>query len=432
MSRRFAVIGGGISGIAAAYYLRCAGIDAEILEKSDRIGGRIGSCRLGDRWLDFGGKNIGRRYRRFREFTASLGDNPYEYFGINSSQVRDGKIVTFDSKRRWTSMVDMLRKCSKRDLLRFARMVLAIRRDEANGFLGSPWFDRIGDRFDDRPARSYFGDEFCRRILRPMTVRMNGAEPDEVFMGNLGSNIKMILDSYDQLSLGMKRVLDQFAEITAVRTGVSVQSLAPVEGGRVAVSYANGNGEVAPYVYDGVVVATTAHLTARIVAGASPALSELLGQVRYYPVALVLAKYRRPIFTPAMRALVFGEDEPLSNAGSYGVDDLDIVRYTFSGRSARALLDGRTGTEALLDLAEERLDRYVPVGRGDREAFIGQRFEHGLCAYTNHVGRFRTALQNELRALPGVWLAGDYLRGASIEACFHSAEDAANAIAGRE
>jgi len=431
VTHRFAVVGGGISGIAAAYYLRRIGIDAEILEKSERLGGRIGSCRLGDRWLDFGGKNIGRRYRRFREFTASLGDNPYEYFGINSSQVRDGRIVTFDSKRRWTSMFDILRHCSKRDLLRFARMALAIKRDEANGFLGSRYFDRVGERFDDRPARSYFGDEFCRRILRPMTVRMNGAEPDEVYLGNLGSNIKMVLDSYDQLSLGMKRVLDQFADTVTVRLGASVESLAPVDGGRVALSVSNGSGGPAQHVYDGVVLATTARLTARIVADAAPALSHLLADVRYYPVALVLAKYNRAVFTPAMRALVFDEDEPISNAGSYGVDDRDIVRYTFSGRAARTLLDGRTDTEALLDLAEERLNRYVPVSRNDREAFVGQRFEHGLCAYTDHIGRFRSGVQQELRALPGVYLAGDYLRGASIEACFHSAEGAASAIAGR-
>lgn len=424
MTRRFAVVGGGISGIAAAHYLRAAGIEAEILEQSGRIGGRVGSCRLGDRWLDVGGKNIGRRYRRFRAFTASLGDNPYEYFGINSSQVRDGKIVTFDSKRRWSSMIDMVRHCSKRDLFRFARMVLAIRRDEANGVLGSPYFDRLGERFDDRPARSYFGEEFCRRIIRPMTVRMNGAEPDEVYLGNLGSNIKMVLDSYDQLTLGMKRVLEQFAATANVRLGASVTSVAP-SGDKVAVCI-----DGAEQLYDGVIIATTAALTSRIIAGASPALSALLARVRYYPVALVLAKYKRPIFNPAMRALVFGEEEPVSNAGSYGVDDLDIVRYTFSGRAARPFLDGHTSTEELLDLAEERLDRYVPVKPADRETFTGQRFTHGLCAYTDHIGRFRSALQQELRKLPGIQLAGDYLRGASIEACFHSAADAVSWFSG--
>ena len=111
-----AIVGGGISGIAVSYLLRRRGIASELLEQSDSLGGRIGSCKLGERLLDFGGKNIGRRYRRFREFTAACGDNPYEYFGINFSQVRDGRIVTFDSRRRWSSLLELARRCSRRDL----------------------------------------------------------------------------------------------------------------------------------------------------------------------------------------------------------------------------------------------------------------------------------------------------------------------------
>lgn len=427
--RVVAVVGGGISGIAISYLLRRRGIGSEILEQSDRLGGRIGSCRLGERLLDFGGKNIGRRYRRFREFTAACGDNPYEYFGINSSQVRDGRIVTFDSRRRWASLLELARRCSRRDLFRFVRLCLAVRRDEENGYLGSSYFDALAERLDDPPAPRYFGDELCRRLVRPMSVRMNGAEPDEIYIGNFGSNLRMVLDSYDQLTLGMQRVLEQFERTATLRLGTRVESLA-MEAGRVAGLRVTGaTGVAEERRYDGVVLATPAAVSARIAAPAARRLAELLGSVRYFPVALILAEYARDIFTPRVRALVFDEDEPLSNAGSYGIHDLNIVRYTFSGRQARPYLCGEVDMEALLRLGEERLNRHIPVAGRERLRFVGRHFALGLCAYTRHYRRFASELRQELRALPGLYLCGDYLCGASIEACFRAAEQCAAAVA---
>ncbi len=427
--RVFAVVGGGVSGIAVSHLLRRQGIESEILEQSGTLGGRIGSCKLGERLLDLGGKNIGRRYRRFREFTACCGDNPYEYFGINSSQVRDGRIVTFDSKRRLRGFLELSRRCSRRDLFRFARMCLAVRRDEESGYLGSPYFDALANRLGDPPAGSYFGDELCRRIVRPMSVRMNGAEPDEVHVGNLGSNLRMVFDTYDQLKLGMGRVLEQFKRTATTRLGARVESLVVREGRVAGLLVAAGTGVAEERFYDGIVLATPAAVSARIAAPASPRLAELLASVRYHPVALILAEYARDVFAPEVRALVFDEEEPLSNAGSYGAHDLHIVRYTFSGRKARPYLSAGVDMEALLRLGEERLNRHIPVHRRERLRFVGRHYELGLCAYTPHYGRFAGALQRELATLPGLYLAGDYLSGASLEACFRAAEKCVAAIA---
>ncbi|MFQ5527229.1 MAG: protoporphyrinogen/coproporphyrinogen oxidase [Thermoanaerobaculia bacterium] len=426
--RTYAVVGGGVSGIAAAHYLQKAGLQVELLERGSQLGGRVGSCKLGDRWLDFGGKNIGRNYHLFREFTSALGDNPYEYFGINSSQVRDGRIVTFDSSRRWSTLLGLLRQCSPADLVRFARLCLRVKRHENNGYLGSPYFNALAERLDQRPAGEYFGAEFCRRLLRPMTVRMNGAEPDEVFMGNMGSNIRMILDSYDQLELGMSRVIDQFAATVKVRPGARVESLVMRNGRLSGLRIASANGGNEEREYAGVVLALRAPEAAPVLETHAAELAELLREVRYFPVALVLARYRREIFSPEVRALVFGDDEVLSNAGVYGIDDLDVVRYTFSGRAARALLADESDPEAWLGRGEEALNRYVPVNESERLGFVSQHWRRGLCAYTPYYPRFEARMRSSLAGLPGVFLTGDYIRGASIEACFRAAKECASKV----
>src|SRR5215471_20231090 len=39
------VVGGGFSGLATAYYLSCAGVPVEIVEKTDRLGGLIATLQ---------------------------------------------------------------------------------------------------------------------------------------------------------------------------------------------------------------------------------------------------------------------------------------------------------------------------------------------------------------------------------------------------
>src|SRR5687767_15685784 len=100
------VVGGGASGLAAAYFLEQQGLRSVIVERDGALGGRMGTVQLGDRSLDCGGKNIGRRYRLFRRFAASLGAHAFEYFGLNSSQVIDGRVKTFDGNARWRTMAE--------------------------------------------------------------------------------------------------------------------------------------------------------------------------------------------------------------------------------------------------------------------------------------------------------------------------------------
>ncbi|MFI5005150.1 MAG: NAD(P)-binding protein [Solirubrobacterales bacterium] len=124
---RGAIVGAGLSGLAAAWYLQGRGAETHVIERDGELGGRAGSGQLGERIMTLGGKNIGRGYTRIRAFTQSLGEYPYEHFGINSSRVIDGQVRTFDSGSRGRALRQL--RGPPRDLMRLGRLVLAVRRD---------------------------------------------------------------------------------------------------------------------------------------------------------------------------------------------------------------------------------------------------------------------------------------------------------------
>jgi oxygen-dependent protoporphyrinogen oxidase len=415
------VVGGGASGLAAAWFLEQRGLRAVIVERDSALGGRMGTVQLGDRSLDCGGKNIGRRYHLFREFAASHGSHPFEYFGLNSSQVVDGRVKTFEGKARWRTMADLARGVAPADVMRFGRLVWRVKRDESTGYLGSDYSRQLGQRYDDMPASRYFSPEFCRRILRPMCVRMNGAEPDEVFMGNLTSNVRMILDSYEQLAHGLRPLLAACRDRYDVCLNTATEGLL-VNGGRVdGVRIRRADGSVGELRGAGVIVATPAGIAASLVGAELPALAGRLRSIAYYPVSLVIAEYEKPVFTSQARAFVFDGDEAVSNAGAYGVNDLNLVRYTFSGRTARRLAADAADPEALLRLGEAALGRHASLAGNRRRRFVARTFSPGLCAYAPRHAEVMDGIRAELNTIAGLHLTGDYLQGASIEACFRAA-----------
>jgi oxygen-dependent protoporphyrinogen oxidase len=425
---RWIIVGGGASGLAAAFFLRQHGIESEIIERDGSIGGRMGTVDLGGRALDCGGKNIGRKYTLFRQFASSLGSHPLEYFGLNSSQVLNGKIQTFDAGSRWRSMLDLARGSSYRDMLRFTNLLLRVKADETKGYLGSSYSHLLGRRYDDMPLTRYFSPEFCRRIIRPMTVRMNGAEPDEVFMGNFTSNVRMLLDTYEQFKNGLSPLLDSFRDRYRVHLNTATEALL-VRAGRVTgVRVRDGQGNVSEMHGAGVILATPATVSAELTAAVAPCLAQQLRSITYYPVTLILAEYAQPVFTPAVRALVFDGDQALSNAGAYSVNELHVVRYTFSGRTSREYTRNGVDAETLVRMGEAALSRHIAFDPRSRRHFAARGFRQGLCAYTPHHATFLGRVEQERKKLAGLHLTGDYVQGVSIEACFRSASACINQI----
>jgi oxygen-dependent protoporphyrinogen oxidase len=258
---------------------------------------------------------------------------------------------------------------------------------------------------------------------------MNGAEPDEIYMGNLTSNVRMLLDTYDQFTHGLGPLLGAVLARYDVRLNTATEEVL-VNGGRATgVRVRCADGKTADLHGAGVILATPANIAAALTEPILPGLTRQLRSIAYYPVTLVIAEYEQPIFSSTLRAFVFDGHEAVSNAGAYGVNDLHLVRYTFSGRTFRRCTSEFTDADTLLRVGETALAKYIPVDPRRRRRFVVKRFSPGLCAYAPYHARFIDGVNHELEKVADLHLTGDYMQGASIEACFRSAAACARQLA---
>lgn len=422
MGKKIAVVGSGISGVATAYYLSKMGYKPEILEAESESGGRIKSLRLGERMIDIGGKNIGKKYSFFRSFAEDIGGYSYEFFGINSSVIQNNELKTIDSQKRMGTMLNLVQLVGVKSFLKFARLALIVKRKEENGFLGSEYFNQLSKKLDKFAVSEYFSPNFNENFLRPITIRMNGSEPQEYYMGNLGTNIRMITDTFDQLECGMHNLLNDFEKRILIKhnhraTGVILEGEKVIG---VDVEHLN---ETKTLLYDGVMLATPALATSKIINGMDSKLSQILSGVTYNPVTIAIAMYDRNIFTSKIRAIVFDKNYALSNAGCYGINDLNIIRYTLSGKEAQKWITAETDPNQVVEYAEETLNQYVTVSKDWRTDFVYKHIPHGLCAYSRYHHKRLEQLKDCLGEYQGLGLSGDYLKGASLEACFRAAKE---------
>jgi len=414
-----AVIGAGASGIAAAYYLRKRGYEVVMFECLPSIGGRMATAELGGRKIAIGGKNIGRDTELFREFVRDHGNASFEDHGMGIVRQVGGRLLPLPPK----SFIDLWHTavaCGVRDLAKFSAYYRLLRRANGkNDFLGNDDFVDVAEKSDHRPLTSYFGKKFNDYFLRLLTVRTSGAEPDSCYLGNLcaslgtGASRGMEQLANDGLADTM-RAFEDSNEIEILKN-VFVTSVVERRG---KYSVLAGEGLAATSrEFDAVIVAVPASAAGPMLVDIWPDATRAFNKMTYNPTAIAVVKYSEPVFGASFRGIAFSPEERLFNASAYGMNDLDIVRYTFSGRAAMASINGHTEPEVLVTYAEGLLSQYCKHVSSTRQTYAYRYFEQGHCSYAPYHHRVVNEIQGQLAA-HAIEVTGDYIKGSSIEACF--------------
>lgn len=458
------VVGGGISGLAAAHRLIeiAPGTSVRVLEAGERPGGVLRTVRRDGFLIDEsadsfltaapGALDLCRRLgiedqliptdpNHRRAFVASRG---------KLAPIPDGLMIMSPSRLLPLATTPILGPLGK------LRMVM------------EPFVGRgpEGDESLEAFAVRRFGRQAFERLIQPLLGGMYTGDPAKLSLlatmprfreveRTRGSLIRAALADrrkrrsagvgsgaryglFVGLREGMASLVDALTDKLppgAVRCGAKVKKLSRTPDGRWRLELAGPRGE--SIEADGVAVATPARAAGRLVAGVDGELAARLERIGSTSCAVVSLAYRRE--QVAHRLDGFGFVVPRVERMRVLSGSFSSIK--FSGRAAegcvlfRAFLGGVFQPE-LLGLADEEL---AATASGELSKLLGIQgepvFSH-LSRWVDVMPQYEVGhldlvaeIEDRVARVPGLELAGNAYRGVGVPQCVHAGERAAERLA---
>jgi protoporphyrinogen/coproporphyrinogen III oxidase len=457
---KLVVVGGGITGLAAAYraseLARARGIALELtlVEARERLGGTIATERTGGFLVEAGPDSF-------------LSEKPWALALCRRLGVEDRLARTDDRYRKvFVWRAGRLHPLPEGwELLAPTRLAPFL----ASGLFSWPGklrmaLDLVLPRgvADDESlgafVRRRLGREALERVAQPLVAGIYTADPDDLSLGATLPRFAELERRERSIILGLWRASRRAPQagtsgarwslFVTFRDGMEELVVALAERlppgavllkHRVAGLERRGAGwrvataEGADLEADRVVVATEAHAAARILRYVDPALATLLAEIPYASSATVTLGYRRAEVPHPLDG--FGFVVPRTDGRALLACTFASVKYPGRAPAGDVLLRGFVGgalDEAVLELDDAALVARV---RDELRHAIGVTAEPVLARvvrwpkampqyHVGHLARVET-IERLVAALHGLDLAGGAYRGVGIADCVRSGEAAA-------
>jgi len=442
------VIGGGISGLSAAYDLTRAGADCTILEKQPRPGGVIETRVADGCTLECGPDSFLAAKPAALALIKELGLEG-DVIGSNDHQRttyiwKHGKLVALPEG----VMMIVPSRVMPMARSRLLSWPTKIR-------MGLEYFRRPGESRDRSVAdfvTDHFGKETLDYLAEPLLSGVYGGDPARMSVASVlprflemeakyGSLVRAVLASQAKAPAGprgplfrtLKGGLGSLVAALALRVSVSHTNVETIE--RVASGFrvrADGHWIEA----DRVIAACPAWAASSLVAGLDGRLAELLGGIEYSSSLTLSLIYRAADFDG--RRAGFGflvpkiERERLAACTFVGTkfsyrvpDDRIVLRCFFGGIGDAGILD--ISDDELVAVAREELRRMLGLTAAPVSQVIA-RWPRSMAQYgLGHVQRVQE-IRQRVAAIPGLHVAGNAYEGIGIPDCIQMGRAAAKAI----
>lgn len=464
MGPRVAVIGGGISGLAAANRLRelDSTTDVILLEAGSRLGGVLETTERDGFLLEAAADNFLTQPAAAVDLCQRL-DLSEELLGTHPQ--RRQALVVYRGQLQ-PIPAGFLVMAPSRIWPVLASPILSLR---GKLRLGLEYFLPRGSVLsDDESLASFvcrrFGREVFERLVQPLVGGIYTADADRLSMESTLPRFRQMEREYGSLlraALLRPRTEGsdscsgaRYGQFAALRSGMSslVQALAarlpsravqlqspvmeiePLDeaGWRLAI----GGSEPRQLDVDAVIVAVPAHRAAKVLHRVAEPLSQRLKTISYATCAVVSLGYRREQIAHSLNAAGFVvplAEQRLILSCSFASqkyagrapEDAVLLRVFIGGACQSHLL--QLPRSQLMDLAEHEVRDLLQI-RGDpvlRHIVLQQR---AMPQY--HVGHaaIAAAVEQDLSPFPTLALAGNALRGVGVPACIASGEAAAKRV----
>lgn len=429
------IVGGGLAGMAAAMELVRHGVDAVILEASDRLGGKAGADLRGGEYWEHGYHIFPAWYVNTRKLLAELAIplddvNAYHF-------LREGEFPRFIT-------VEFSNPLSGRELLSLPDRLLVfyflidmfgehlsrrwhLDRISAMGLLRSKWYatQALASFNQENLLKAVAVPAYELSAYTSRLVGLNWASNPRPFLSLLRGNLQ---EAWIEPWAARLRAMG-----VTIEMGRRVEKIL-MSGGRVAgVEARDMTGALTTHTADVYVLATNLEVTRRFISDDVFAGDPRLGRIHQLESAPMTAYHlylnRRLPRIPREHVFLSG--------GEYALSFVDVSQH-WSGLANTALSFIASDFQPLRNLSEAaqkqallgEVRRYLPIGPGDvAKDYLQPNVTTPL--FLNTVASWPDRPEPKTR-IPNLRIAGDYVRNhidlATMEGAISSAQAAAASI----
>ncbi len=463
--KRVAVIGGGISGLAAAHRVHelDPGIELLLFEAEPQLGGVIQTSRREGFLWEWGPDNFITQLPWGLQLCRRIGLEP-ELLPTDSQHrqafvVRRGRLrkipqgfVIMAPSRIWPVIATPI--LSPWGKLRMAcEFLLPGRRTQEDESLASFVIRRFGRETYDRLVQPlvggiYTGDphQLSVQMTMPRFVEMERshgsliraiwsrrATGSSATTGTSGARYSMFVAPRGGMSCLTEALADRLPE-DSVRTAAPVVKIAP----RPDEAWTLTTGGTHPETHDvdAVVVAIPGPAASRLLAEVDPVCSQRLGEIHYASCSIASLAYRRDQI--AHRLDGFGFVVPLRERRSILSGSFSSVKYAGRAPEGRVLLRAFIGGACQPELAELPDDELIATAHREFTQLLGIRGEPQRVQVSRHpqtmaqyyVGHKQRVeqIESRLARYRGLFMAGNAFEGVGIPQCIHRGEKTAEQV----
>jgi len=464
---RIAVVGGGISGLTAAYRLTklLPHAEVELFEAGERLGGVVQTRREGVGLMECGADSFITKLPAAVELCKELGLGD-EIIPTNSKPRRalilhGGELLPVPAgfvqmrPERYGPMLSS-RLLSWRGKLR----LLAERWIPSPGSLGEEDFDESVASF----ATRRLGKEVFERLVQPLLAGIYTADPYRLSVAatmptvieaerEYGSLMKAMFaarrktadaasdsgaryGSFVTLRNGLGdliHALEQRLDEKSIHLQTQIHSIAREPAGHWTLTTTAAS---QPLDFDGIIIALPAPRASQLLMNADPKLSQSLSEIEYASSAVVGLVYQRDQIADSLNG--FGivvptvEGRPIVAASFSSIKFPNralagqVLIRVFLGGALKPELMEKTDVE-LLELAKEELSKILGITGDPLQSHIARWIEKMPQYHVGHlqlVGR----IESQVASCHGLELAGNAYRGVGIPQCVQSGNSAARRL----
>ncbi|MFG3205325.1 protoporphyrinogen oxidase [Streptomyces sp. NPDC048192] len=465
---RIAVVGGGITGLAAAAFLSGAAGrggprgQVMVLEQSDRVGGKLRTGEVGGISVDLGAESMVTRRPEALTLARQVGlaDELEPPRPARASIWTCGRLRPIPTGQLMGVPGDL-------DALEESGILSAAGMERARLDLDLPRTEVGADIAIGEFVAAQVGQEVVDRLVDPLLGGVYAGQADQISLGaavpqllpvartrrSLVEGVRELQERaraaatgtqapvFQGIRGGLGRLPTAVAEAVVaagaqIRTGTKVRSLR-----RTADSWVIelGDGEGAnELTFDAVVLAVPAPAASGILAKIAPAAAAELSTVDHASVALVSMAFQRVDLSEVPKGsgfLVPSVDGRTIKASTFSSNKWNWLAESAPHQFVLRTSVGRHGEEAVLDLTDDEL---VARSLTDLKEAVGlqatpfatevTRWYQGLPQYpVGHLDKVNRIRQH-LKALNSLSICGAAFNGVGIPACISSAEQAVEDI----